>query len=72
MSLIPLDTYHAYHVFVFLFWADIQTHLICRIPDYPRKDVVHPVHCQIVALSGGKVSDPQDFVYKPGQSLPLA
>lgn len=48
----------------------LQTHLICRVPEYHRKDMERPAYCQIVAVSGGKVSDPQDFVYKPGQCPP--
>lgn len=46
-----------------------QTHLICRIPEYPKKDIKLPVKCQIVVSSGGKMSDPQDFVYKPAMVL---
>ncbi|XP_076470719.1 uncharacterized protein LOC143300724 isoform X2 [Babylonia areolata] len=46
-----------------------QTHLICRIPEYPNKDIKQPVHCQIVAFCGGKVSDPQDFTYKPAMVM---
>lgn len=45
----------------------LQTHLICKIPEYPRKDIQQSVHVQIVVKSGGKSSDPQDFTYKPGR-----
>lgn len=45
----------------------LQTHLICKVPEYPKKDIEKPVYVQIVVQSGGKSSDPQDFIYTPGQ-----
>ncbi|XP_025114590.1 uncharacterized protein LOC112576423 isoform X3 [Pomacea canaliculata] len=44
-----------------------QTHLICKVPEYPKKDIEKPVYVQIVVQSGGKSSDPQDFIYTPGR-----
>ncbi|KAL8590017.1 hypothetical protein ACOMHN_007042 [Nucella lapillus] len=40
-----------------------QTHLICRIPEYPKKDIKQPVHCQIVAFCGGKMMTMMETTY---------
>ena len=40
--------------------------MICRVPAYPDKGIDRPVVCRIVAQCEGKLSDPLDFVYRPG------
>ncbi|XP_070574836.1 nuclear factor of activated T-cells 5-like isoform X8 [Ptychodera flava] len=43
-----------------------QSHLVCKIPAYKRKDVTEPVQVSIVISTGnGRESDPQSFTYIP-------
>ncbi|KAL3860118.1 hypothetical protein ACJMK2_010284 [Sinanodonta woodiana] len=41
------------------------THIICKVPPYGEQILTGPVVVQVVVNSGGKVSDPQTFTYKP-------
>ncbi|KAK3576363.1 hypothetical protein CHS0354_018911 [Potamilus streckersoni] len=41
------------------------THIVCKVPPYSEPVSTGPVVVNVVVSSGGKVSDPQPFTYKP-------
>ena len=44
--------------------------MIVTVPEYTGKSYMgQKIECQVVVNSGGKLSDPQPIMYKPGKSV---